>query len=55
MKKEIPSISNLATTTTTTALNAKINEIQNKIPNNTNLANTTALSAVENKNLILVI
>ena len=53
MKKEIPSISNLATTTT--ALNAKINEIQNKIPNNTNLANTTALSAVENKNLILVI
>ena len=54
MKKEIPSISNLATTTTT-ALNAKISEIQNKIPNNTNLANTTALSAAENKNLILVI
>ena len=46
MKKEIPSISNLATTT---ALNANINEVKNKIPNTTNLATTTALTAVENK------
>ena len=45
-KKEIPSITNLATTA---ALNAKINEIKNKIPNITNLATTTALTAVENK------
>ena len=33
VKTEIPSITNLATTT---ALNAKINEIKNKIPNTTN-------------------
>ena len=46
VKKEIPSISNLATTT---ALNANINEVKNKIPNTTNLATTTALTAVENK------
>ena len=36
------------TTTTTTAFNAKINEVKNKIPNITNLATTTALIAVEN-------
>ena len=35
-------------TTTTTAFNAKINEVKNKIPNITNLATTTALIAVEN-------
>ena len=35
--------------TTSTALNAKINEVKNKIPNITNLATTTALTAVENK------
>ena len=34
--------------TTTTAFNAKINEVKNKIPNITNLATTTALIAVEN-------
>ena len=37
---------NLATDTT---LNAKINEVKNKIPNIINLAATTALTAVENK------
>ena len=40
------SISNLATTA---ALNAKINEVKNKIPNITKLINNTALTAVENK------
>ena len=44
VKKEIPSITNLATT----ALKAKINEVENKIPNITNFA-TTALTSVENK------
>ena len=46
VKKEIPSITNL---TTTTALNAKINEVKNKILNITNLATTNLLTAVENK------
>ena len=41
----MPSITNLATTTD---LNAKINEVKNKIPNITNLAATTVLTAVEN-------
>ena len=41
-------VKHLATTTTTTAFNAKINEVKNKIPNITNLATTTALIAVEN-------
>ena len=50
VKNEIPSITNLATTTTTTTtLNAKINEVKNKITNMTNLAITTALATVENK------
>ena len=40
------SISNLATTA---ALNAKINEVKNKIPNITNLATTSDLTTVENK------
>ena len=40
-------MTNLATITT--ALNAKINEVKNKIPNITNLATTTALTGVENK------
>ena len=40
---------NLATNTT---LNAKINEVKNKIPNITNLATTAALTAVEN-NLVI--
>ena len=31
------------------SLNAKINEVKNKIPNITNLATPTALTAVENK------
>ena len=44
----MPSITNLATTSTT-ALNNKINEIKNKIPSINNLATTTALTAVENK------
>ena len=33
---------------TITALNAKINEVKNKIPNITNLVTTTALTGVEN-------
>ena len=45
-KREIPGITKLATST---ALNAKINEVKNKIPNITNLTSTTALIAVENK------
>ena len=40
------SITNLATTS---ALNAKINEVKGKIPNITNLGTTAALTAVENK------
>ena len=46
LKKEVPSITNLATNT---ALNAKMNEVKNKIPNITNLTTTTALTAVEIK------
>ena len=42
----MPSITNLATAA---ALNAKINEIKNKILNIANLAATNALAAVENK------
>ena len=42
----IPSITNLATAA---ALNAKINELKNKIPNITNLASATALTAVKDK------
>ena len=42
----MPSITNLAATTT---LNAKINEVKNKIPNITSLATTTDLTAVQNK------
>ena len=45
LKKKIPSITNLATTT---APNAKINKFKNKKPNITNLATTTAHTAVEN-------
>ena len=45
-KKEIPSITNLATNAT---LNAKINEVKNKIPNITILATTIILTFVENK------
>ena len=47
LTKEIPCITDLATTTT--ALNAKINEVKNKIPNIYNLATSTGLTAVENK------
>ena len=46
VKKEIPSITNLATAT---AFNAKTNEVKNKIPNITNLVTTIAITAVENK------
>ena len=46
VKDEIPSFTNLATTT---ALNAKINYVEGKIPIVTNLATTTTLTAVENK------
>ena len=42
----MPSITNLASTV---ALNAKINEVKNKILNITNLATTAALTTVENK------
>ena len=34
---------------TTTALNAKINEVKSNVPNITDLANATALNVVENK------
>ena len=44
--KKITSITNLATTT---ALNAKINDVKNKFSNSTSLATTIALTAVENK------
>ena len=47
-KKDILSITNLHTTTTT-ALNAKTNEVKIKMPNISNLATATALSAVENE------
>ena len=46
-KIKIPDITNLANTTT--ALNAKINEVKNKIPNITSLPTSTALSAIENE------
>ena len=42
----MPHITNLATTAN---LNAKINEIKNKVPRFSSLASTTALNAVENK------
>ena len=42
----MPNITNLATTA---AVNAKINEVKDKIPNITKLTITTALTAVENK------
>ena len=44
--RKIPTITNLATTT---ALNAKIDEVKNKIPNVTNLATITPLTGVKNK------
>ena len=47
-KKEITRI------TTSTAPNAKINEVKNKVTNITNLATTTDLTAVQNKMPILV-
>ena len=40
--------SNITNLTTTAALNAKINEVKNKIPSITNLATTIALTGVEN-------
>ena len=46
LKRELPFITNLATTT---ALNAKINEVENKVPNINNLATTAAFIALENK------
>ena len=49
---KIKHITNLATNT---ALNAKINEVKNKIPNITNLATTITLTADENRRLKLVI
>ena len=48
LKNEIPSATNLATTTTT-GLNAKINDVKNKIPSITDLATATALFAIKNK------
>ena len=51
VKKEIPSITDLANTT---AFNIKTNEVKNKIPSITNLASTAALTAVENKILNIV-
>ena len=42
----MPSDTNLSTTT---VLNAKINEVKNKISNTTNLATTTVLPDVENE------
>ena len=46
MGDKIPDIANF---TTTTALNAKINEVKNKVPNITNLTTATALTAIEYK------
>ena len=46
VKRELPFIANLATTT---ALNAKINKVENKIPNINDLATTAAFIALENK------
>ena len=43
---KIADITNLATNT---ALNAKINQVKNKIPSISNLASNTALANVENK------
>ena len=40
---------------TTTALNAKINKVKNKIPNFTNLTATAALTAVKKIKCLLVI
>ena len=40
---------------TNTTLNSKINEVKEEIADITNLPTTTALTAVENKNLMLVI
>ena len=40
--------SNITNLATTAALNAKINEVKNKIPSITNLATTIALTGVEN-------
>ena len=34
---------------TTSTLNARINQVKNKVPNITNLATTTSLTAVENE------
>ena len=48
----IPDITNLVTNTT---LNSKINEVKEEIADIINLPTTTALTAVENKNLMLVI
>ena len=42
----MPSITDLVTNV---SVNAKINEVKNKIPSVTNLATTPALTAVENK------
>ena len=53
IEEKIPDFTN--TTTTATAVNAKLNEVRNKMPTITNLATTTALTAVENKYLIFVI
>ena len=46
IKGEIDSITNLATTT---ALNAKINEVKGEIPNITNSAIVIVLTGIENK------
>ena len=40
--------SNITNLATTAAVNAKINEVKNKIPSITHLATTVALTAVEN-------
>ena len=45
LNMKYPVITNVATTA---SLNAKINEVKNKIPNITNLTTTTALTAFEN-------
>ena len=52
IEDKIPDITNLATNA---SLNVKINEVKGRINNITNLATTTAVTAVENKILVLVI
>ena len=52
LENKIPDTSGLVKKTN---YNTKITELENKTPDTSNLATKTALTAVENKNLALVI